>query len=433
MKNLIFIETDASFIKNIENNFKKEGILDEYSIINIMPEPDSRKIHDQAVESCLSQVRSFNEESDNLYGLFVDICIIDGESEPLGIEIANQLRSDFPQMPIFNITNKTKHDFEFDSLSLATLENIDGVLVKSFLEGDNFSKERFEKIFQKAHLKRSITISLVPDNKNNIKKFDIAILTALDDPEFKAVKKIINNVKSINNDSFSIRDNTVYFEGEIQGKSKKLNVVAACDSRMGMPAISSLATRMINTFNPRYIVILGIAAGIEGDTNIGDILVTEYSWDYGSGKIELVDGSDIFRPYIHQLKLDENLRNKFLQYKSKTEILSKIRENYPTPEDSLLKVLVGHFASGAAVISNDKFVDELKETHKKIIGFDMEAYGVFCAAESFPDNIKPKVIAIKSVSDFGNSNKNNPLKKHHQSYAAYTSCEFFKIFVKNEL
>ena len=148
MKNLIFIETDASFIKNIENNFKKEGILDEYSIINIMPEPDSRKIHDQAVESCLSQVRSFNEESDNLYGLFVDICIIDGESEPLGIEIANQLRSDFPQMPIFNITNKTKHDFEFDSLSLATLENIDGVLVKSFLEGDNFSKERFEKIFQ---------------------------------------------------------------------------------------------------------------------------------------------------------------------------------------------------------------------------------------------------------------------------------------------
>ena len=433
MKKLIFIETDGRFIKNIENNLKKEGLQNDYSVINIMPDTDAKNVHTLVIQSCVNQVISINTEDDNIYGIFVDICIIDGESEPLGIEIARKLRNSFPQIPIYNITNKTKHDFEFDSLSLASLENIDGVLVKSFLEGDTFSKERFEHFFQKAHLKRSITSSEISDSQKKEKEFDIAIITSLDDPEFKAVKKIINNVKPINNDLYSIKDNTVYFEGEMKGKTNNLNVIAACDSRMGMPAISSLATRIINTFNPTYLIILGIAAGVEGKTNIGDLLVTEYSWDYGSGKIEDKDGKTVFRPYIHQLKLDENLRNKLFHYKSKTELLNKIREEYPNPEDSLLKIHIGPFASGAAVISNDKFVDELKEEHKKIIGFDMEVYGVYCAAESFPEGIKPKVIAIKGVSDFGNSNKGNLLKKPHQVYAAYTSCEFFKVFSQNEL
>ncbi len=433
MKKLIFIETDGRFIKNIENNLKKEGLQNDYSVVNIMPSTESKNVHQLVVESCIGQVVSLDSTEDNIYGIFIDICIIDGESAPLGIEIAKRIRSLFPQIPIFNITNKTKHDFEFDSLSSATLENIDGVLVKSFLEGDAFSKDRFEEIFNKAHIKRSVTASVDDEKNTENKKFDIAIVTALDDPEFKSVKKIINNVKPINNDKYSIYDCSVYFEGTMAGKNKDLNVIIACDSRMGMPAISSLATRIINTFKPTYLVTLGIAAGIEGDANIGDILVTEYSWDYGSGKSELIKGKEVFRPYINQLKLDESLRNKFIQYKSKTDILNRIREEFPTPEDSILKLHVGPFASGAAVISNDRFVDELKEKHKKIIGFDMEVYGVYCAAESFPDSIKPKVIAIKSVSDFGNSNKGNPLKKQHQAYAAYTSSEFFKVFAQNEL
>ena len=433
MKKLIFIETDGRFIKNIENNLKKEGLQNDYSVVNIMPSTESKNVHQLVVESCVEQVVSLDSIEDNIYGIFIDICIIDGESEPLGIEIAKRIRSSFPQIPIFNITNKTKHDFEFDSLSSATLENIDGVLVKSFLEGDTFSKDRFEEIFNKAHVKRSVTTSKDDEKNTENKKFDIAIVTALDDPEFKAVKKIINNVKPINNDKYSIHDCSVYFEGTMTGKNKDLNVIIACDSRMGMPAISSLATRIINAFRPTYLVTLGIAAGIAGDANIGDILITEYSWDYGSGKSELIEGKEVFRPYINQLKLDESLRIKFIQYKSKTDILNKIREEYPTPEDSMLKLHVGPFASGAAVISNDKFVDELKEKHKKIIGFDMEVYGVYCAAESFPDGMKPKVIAIKSVSDFGNSNKGNPLKKHHQAYAAYTSSEFFKVFTQNEI
>jgi len=68
-----------------------------------------------------------------------------------------------------------------------------------------------------------------------------------------------------------------------------------------------------------------------------------------------------------------------------------------------------------------------------LIGFYIESYAVFQSAEAFPPNIKPRVISIKSVSDHGTSNKNNPYKKYHQSNAAYTYIQFFKKFVKNEI
>lgn len=63
----------------------------------------------------------------------------------------------------------------------------------------------------------------------------------------------------------------------------------------------------------------------------------------------------------------------------------------------------------------------------------MESYSVFQSAEAFPPNIKPRVISIKSFSDHGTSNKNDPYKKYNQSNATYTCIQFFKKFVKNEI
>jgi nucleoside phosphorylase len=62
----------------------------------------------------------------------------------------------------------------------------------------------------------------------------------------------------------------------------------------------------------------------------------------------------------------------------------------------------------------------------------MESYSIFYAAIR---SIHPKPIPfiIKSISDFGDSNKNNPHKNEHQEYAAYTSANFFCRFVTKYL
>jgi len=429
-KKIIVIETDSSFFENLERNFKKEKLIPDFEIERIIP---TSKIKIEVIEFCLEKIKILLDKND-IYCVLIDICIIDGKSYPLGIEIAKKIREVLPQVPIFNITNKTEQDKDFDSLSEASLEDIDGVLVKSYLEGENFSKERFNNMFEKAHKKRAISpIANFEKTKLEKTNYEIAIITALDNPEFTALKKIINNYQVLNKNLYKIDENTIYFEGKVSGKNQReINVIIATEDTLGMPSIGCLSTRIITNFHPKYLIILGIAAGIEGKTKIGDILIAEYCWDYGCGKLDMEKGKEVFKPYIQQLKLDEELRQLFIKYKSEDELLNKIRLNYNPEPDTILKLHIGPFASGSAVIANDSFVFNLKEEHKKLIGFDMESYAVFKAAEAFPSHLKPKVISIKSVSDFGNSKKNNDLQPHHQSYAAFTSTMFFKEFISRE-
>lgn len=62
----------------------------------------------------------------------------------------------------------------------------------------------------------------------------------------------------------------------------------------------------------------------------------------------------------------------------------------------------------------------------------MEAYSVFNACR-YTSYDKTKPIVIKSVSDFGDSNKENSDKNIHQKYAAFTSAQFFKMIAINDL
>ena len=65
----------------------------------------------------------------------------------------------------------------------------------------------------------------------------------------------------------------------------------------------------------------------------------------------------------------------------------------------------------------------------------MESYAVFYSANNTSKIVKPRVVSIKSVSDYGDTSKH---KKEHtvlirQKYAAHTSALFFKNFALDEL
>ena len=71
---------------------------------------------------------------------------------------------------------------------------------------------------------------------------------------YRSIKKLLKNIKPVNKEHLNIKDNTIYFEGEMEGKISLLKVIAASEDKMGMPALSSLATRMITNFKPKYLV-----------------------------------------------------------------------------------------------------------------------------------------------------------------------------------
>jgi nucleoside phosphorylase len=91
-------------------------------------------------------------------------------------------------------------------------------------------------------------------------------------------------------------------------------------------------------------------------------------------------------------------------------------------------VRIGPVASGAAVLQNPEIVADVQKQHRKTLGVEMEAYGVFVAAHEAPEP-QPRVLAIKSVCDLADEQKSDDF----QGYAAYTSARFLRLLVEEYL
>lgn len=265
--------------------------------------------------------------------------------------------------------------------------------------------------------------------------FDIAIITALPNPELEAVLKLGGKKWEkvpVENDV------TQYFKTTFSDGSKTRNIIAATADQMGMTAASHLATKMILYFKPKYLIMGGIAAGLKDrGLGFGDILITEQSWDYGSGKMvekEQVNGTEIpniyFEPDLRPIQLCAELKSLVTSFQlTHAQILDKIQNDWPGEAVSTkLKMHLGPVATGSYVISSLSTLNDIKSQQRKLLGIEMETYGVYYAAEHSPEP-KTKAISIKSVTDYGDGAKNDK----YQRYAAYTSASFIYHFIMSEL
>jgi nucleoside phosphorylase len=257
--------------------------------------------------------------------------------------------------------------------------------------------------------------------------YDVAILAALNKPELEQVLKLQANWTEHNIEN----DATTYYIGCFERENKKLKVVCASAPQMGMVASATLAMKMINCFKPKYIVMTGIAAGYKDNTvDVGDILIADQSYDGTSGKIVALEtGETRFSPNPTALALNADIKEKMRKYENKQELFAQIKKgfngNKPTTE---LKIKIGPIVSVPYVVQDkDEFLS-FKDNQRKLIGLEMESYGIFYSACNTV-NPKPTPIVIKSVCDFGDSDKND----NYQIYAAYTSANFMYEFLLNEL
>lgn len=253
---------------------------------------------------------------------------------------------------------------------------------------------------------------------------DICIVTALRKPELSAVLNIPWGWQeySLSNDP------TTYYRGTFNIDGKGLSIIAASAPRMGMPAAAALSMKMIMQFKPRYIMMPGISAGIRGKVELGDVIIADPSWDYGNGKRSLKDKVSIFSAAPHQISLDPFIRKKFEQLSSERAQVSAIKEKWPVKSPPTLSIHVGPLASGAAVLEDASIAEHIQDQHRKVLGVEMEAYGVFAAAQEAPMP-RPTAIILKSVCDFADEDKNDD----YQDYAAFTSAETLRVFIEKYL
>lgn len=246
----------------------------------------------------------------------------------------------------------------------------------------------------------------------------LAVLCALESPELASVLALPWDWKQV----LIPGDHTIYWRGSYKHAGGIRVVHAAASSRKGMPAAAVCATKMIHAFRPKFLGMTGITAGIRDRVQMGDVIVADPSWDWGSGKWILQGDVPRFNAAPHQLPLAVDIRSKFKQIARDVAFLAKVKSEWLAERPaSELSIRVGPSASGAAVLADRSTAEKILAQHRELLGIEMEAYGVFAAAEEATAP-RPLAFALKSVVDFADGEKND----RYQPYGAYVSARILQ-------
>jgi nucleoside phosphorylase len=244
---------------------------------------------------------------------------------------------------------------------------------------------------------------------------DLAIITAMARPELLEVLNIPWSWRQEPN----VEDNLIYYRGAFEKGGHVRSVVATAAPRMGLVASTALAMKVIARHRPKYLVLAGIAAGVKGRVSLGDVLIADQTWDWGSGKRTLVRGRPRFAPEPHAL-VPDNWAMVCIHNGLDDERFSEIvRRCGPLNDLISPKYHVGPIVSGSAVVADQGLVQQFVDKHRKLIGIEMEGYGVFGAVH-YSGGSRPKALIVKGVSDYAGSDKDDSFHVYASKISAET-------------
>jgi nucleoside phosphorylase len=282
--------------------------------------------------------------------------------------------------------------------------------------------------------KSSDSIQPVTYNQDlNSHPVDIAIICALEEE-----LKVVLNMGVISEDKWGKieveNSKSLFFKTQIEtAKKKHLSVVAArkAGQEMGSIVSASLTTEIIHRFQPKLILLVGIAAGKKSNEHsIGDILIAKQVVDYDSGKLTAKGhqrNSDSIDSNIDQLFDELNNYDDSLNQISK-KALNRYKSEMEKLSLRAINIHPGKLLCGNKVIASDDVIEELKNNQRQFIGLEMESYGVYYAAKNASKN-NPHFLCIKSISDFAGEQKDDS----GRSIAKFTAAEFCYEFIVNHI
>jgi nucleoside phosphorylase len=257
---------------------------------------------------------------------------------------------------------------------------------------------------------------------------DVGVICALDQPELSAVVDALGGEskwKEIGNPRYT----HLYRAAELVTDSgTRLKVVATTSTSMGLTAASIATTQLIMQFKPRIVLMIGIAAGTkDGGKQFGDVLVADPSIDYNSGKVARHDGIRAFLPDPYPIGLNARLRSVLLKHRGQNSIFQEIRTGWHGRSPvGMNRLHVGPLGAADQVIDDADRILEIQQNWRKLIGVEMETYGVYRACHEAPEP-KPRFVSFKAVCDFAAEKSDS-----WQDYAAYVAAHFSIRFLRKE-
>ena len=381
-----------------------------------------------SVATCVEQAEELvsKEQFDlAILDLYIPIRFGEDPSPDNAVTFLKDLSSDEGLMMPYNVVGITrwkdadpKYKDYFDSLLLA------------YIIYDQTSDDWKEKLRNKVSFlikaQKSVRVQEVYD-------YDVAIVNAMSS-EAEKIREVFGKDGWNREDIPSDKATSFYTKIVSNDRGDRIRLVTCHALRMASTASAALTTKLLYYFRPKYLFMTGIAAAVDREeANLGDVLVATKVWDGASGKIKTEENGDtVFYPDYHELSLDTDIQAIVTRLMQDRILLNDIEGGFTYragKPDTRLSVRLGPIASVPAVLSSKEEVDKIQVHCRKLLGIEMEGYGVFYAASNSAHPRPKYTVLIKSVSDYADPKKSDD----YQEYAMYTSAAFAKHIILNEL
>jgi nucleoside phosphorylase len=243
-----------------------------------------------------------------------------------------------------------------------------------------------------------------------MRSIDFAIITGLLE-EFQELKRAIPGLAEEPDE----RQGDVWYRGRIESKwGYGYALVATFQKEMGPVPATLLTQRVIERWDPAYIILVGLAGSFSKEVRRGDVIVSQQIFYYGPGKATPAgiryrpEGYPCSMVLIRQtqaLSIDDTAMDP-LRAAARSSAMQKADAASGNPNVTDLAELRAHrprvhfgtVASGEKVIASSEMQQELLGLHGKILGAEMESAGVLHAA-FFSGDAPTPAIMIKGISD----------------------------------
>jgi nucleoside phosphorylase len=253
---------------------------------------------------------------------------------------------------------------------------------------------------------------------------DFAIITGLLE-EFEVLRRSFPDLKEESDE----RQADVWYRGRIDSKrGHGYSVVATFQKEMGPVPATLLTQRLIERWDPAYIILLGIAGSFSKDVRLGDVIASQQIFYYGPGKA--APAGIQYRPegYPCSMVLIRQTQALTIETETMAPLRAEARSSAVKKAEAALgnpnagdldvlrshepKVHFGTVASGELVVASEAKQKELLALHGKILGTEMESAGVLHAAFFSGDTPTPAIM-IKGISDHADHLKAHEDEKNY--------------------
>jgi nucleoside phosphorylase len=248
---------------------------------------------------------------------------------------------------------------------------------------------------------------------------DFAIITALKVERAAVVSRLTDDKKIQFPD-----EPLTFYTGQvaIPGDPQPYTVVVTQLIEMGNTDAAIAATRIIQRWQPRNVLMIGIAGGVRDKVHLGDVVVAQFAFYYEPAK--LIAGEQEWRS--RQFTSDPMLYARAQHYEAaewKAEIQVP-RPGVDQGEARLPEVHFGPIACGEKVIADLDELGELRRQCPKMLAVAMEGAGVARAVLS--DGSPPRYLEIRGISDYAGPDKNDGWHEYAADAAAAFAIGFLR-------